>query len=678
MNDADVERLLTGWLKADAAVMHAPAHLRERIGGIPFTKPARSSGWHRFTVWAAKPAMVAVAAIGVVVAINFFNVLDRPPGAEGETCNNRQLQQALDHLRDSAGYRYVRRQEHQIFDPEAEVSIEDPVYIWVEAYVASGAYLAPDRAHERVTFVDRDIGDPGYEEHLQIGGQTWQLRIVDGERTWVRLTTPWPTANMAYGYIQGSVSQFPLPGVSTLRFGEVPVPDGLPGQGGCTAAKLVPETGRVVAIRVDIGSQQVTATYDGPASDARGAFRTTFEIISSVPEADEFPAQPAEYREEDLFATPAPTPIVTPAPPDPNAWPPVELPNPAEEGGSAGIAAGAAGDDRFVAVGSQYPPGVDVQSGWSAVVWTSVDGREWELLDGPDGFAEMTFSTVTWDGTTFMALGYRRQAPAEDGTYVPDRPESWSSTDGLTWEQGGLFEAGANVGSLVRGGPGWVTTGSIWTGNEQRPAVFTSRDGSTWTTRQPEEFGFGSVRTVEVAEDGSLRAVACETPELTNTAPTSPCLLRPWLSDDGIEWTTGPIIDAGLELSDISPVSDGYVAIGYDPAGGFQTLYRSPDGEEWTRVSSFPAGPEAHAESVTVLDDGLLVEGSIMTSSGYPSAGVWESTDGETWESVGLAVPEGAIGSFVEAVVEGPAGVLLLGGVQLDETHGIPVMWLEP
>lgn len=82
--------------------------------------------------------------------------------------------------------------------------------------------------------------------------------------------------------------------------------------------------------------------------------------------------------------------------------------------------------------------------------------------------------------------------------------------------------------------------------------------------------------------------------------------------------------------------------------------------------------------SIHVTGDGLVVLGSIGNDNGYPSATAWRSTDGTTWESISLGLPQGAVGSSAVGVVEGPDGVALPGSIQVDETRAIPVVWLEP
>ena len=149
MIDADVEFRVRRWLAAEAAAIHTPASLRERVLDIPTTAPSAPSWWHRFASLPAISAGVAAAGVAAIVVTSlFFGLFDAPAGADGEPCNNRQTQRALDHLRDAEGYRYVNRDQVRQLDPEAEISFDDPQYIWTDSSASEGSYLAPDRARD--------------------------------------------------------------------------------------------------------------------------------------------------------------------------------------------------------------------------------------------------------------------------------------------------------------------------------------------------------------------------------------------------------------------------------------------------------------------------------------------------------------------------------------------------
>lgn len=712
MNDAELELTLQRWLSADSAALGAPVGLRRRILDIPAEPVATTSWWHRFSSVPMMSASVAAAGVaGVLVATLFLGIFDRPPGADGGTCNNRQVQQAFDHLRDADGYRFAHRSFLRDFDPES--SFQDPEYLWTEHYLAAGAYLAPDRATESV--VSTTSADPPFPNRVHADGQTFELREIEGESTWVRATN-WPTANLVYGYAAGAMTNFAsftIPGVLGLEYGETPVPEELlPGTGGCTVAALLPgpethqplpvETGgvpvlveipesmiehRIVALRVDVSSQRPISILLTPAVDTRefqGQQSQSFELTWEAPDADEIVA-PTDYIEDPNNRpaeeqTPPPTP--SPPPVDPSAWAPIELPLPVGFTGTTSVNAAVAGEGILVAVGSQAPAGATpADEGWGGLIWMSPDAASWSLVDPPAEFERLTFSLVGWDGATFLAIGYRVGEPLDDGTFTPERPESWISSDGITWEPGGVLDEGANPNRLVAGGPGWVMTGSVSTvaDNQQRPVVFTSADGARWTTVELAGTGSGALGPVVVEDDGSLLATGCESPGETNSHATGElCIMRLWRSADGVDWTSGAVLD--VEIGDLERNDDGYVAISpglrIDPMGA-STVLRSADGSAWTSVEGFPVG-EAALTGVTLLGETIVVDGQVI-GSGMPFAAVWQSADGVAWERIGLGLPEEGLGSFVQSILATPSGMSIIGSIYVSEMgESIPVVWVEP
>ena len=699
MIEADLERRLQSWLEADGDSLGVPDTLRRRIADIPAQPTA--GGWLHFGSWTALPAAAAVGVAGLLVATMLFGLFDAPIGTDGGTCNNRQTQQAIDHLRDAAGYRFTSSDQVREYDPAVPISISNPQYVWQEGVVSEGAYLAPDRVHEKVTFHTATV-DRGHDEQVQIGGQTFQLRSVDGKPTWFKVKN-WPTANMVYGYL--SIPFDFIPAVTTMSFGANLVPAELPGKGGCTTAAQLPGDAqqRILALRVEIGSNRPVATYLGPSDQApaaKGQTSTTFEISWTTPSADEFRA-PETFVDESVDSgnqQPPPQPTAPRPSFGPSAWAPVLLPNPAPAGGSANLAAAAVGDGRFVAVGGSVTGMVNpTPDQYRGIVWTSSDGESWKPVDGPDGFIGLNFSTVAWDGSTFVAVGYRENPQAADGTRPEARPESWTSTDGVSWQAGGTFPLHANVGTLLPGGPGWVVSGVIFSGGKDpvpqttRPVIFTSTDGATWSTVDLPDSGSGHIGDLTALTGGGFLAIGCELPGTAN-ATGEACLTRLWRSNDGLTWTHGPILD--VELGDIVTTTGGFLASGHDPAAGGPgsgavSLYASTDGETWSRVPDFPIGSSSGpgrirvvGESLVIdgqLSDTAMVDGQLVPTGTYPIAVAWRSTDGgKTWESISLALPEGAVGSSVEAVIERSTGLAFLGSaVASEEGPAMPVMWVE-
>lgn len=675
MTDADLDLELRRWLAADAAAVTVPSALRDRVAGIPASQPMRTEWWHRIVSIPAVTGAVAVtAAVAMLVSGTFFTLFDRPPGADGGPCNNRQLLRALENLRDTVGYRYVDTQQHQVLSSDPDSSLANPVFEWADSLVSEVAYRAPDRTREVVSPVDASRSR-GYLEQVRIGSEQWQLRALDDGAVWVRIE-PWPFGNWAWGYVQNALGVLGAPAIAPMRFGGTTVPDGLTGEGGCTTASAAEVVGRVVALRI-AGDGRVSDVYLGPEAGAPGnrdASRNLIEIHYTVPDASEF-AAPEEFIDEvnvSAEVSPPPPSTAAPLPMRDGAWPVTTLPPPTEDSTSTWVAEVLAIERSFVAAGAASSSDNEIQG----TIWTSADGVEWQVRPVPDGFAGLGLADLAWDGETLLLVGYRDQPPRADGTADPSRPESWLSRDGgATWEFGGLFEAGANPSQVVATDAGWVSGGSMWSGTTQRAAVFRSVDGTTWTTVQPEDAAFGSIGTPVVERDGTLTATSCERPEAT-PGGTAPCLVRTWTSSDGgASWAPGPVEGGAFDVTDIAPVSAGLLGIRYDDSRGDNELVRSEDGEEWEAV--VPPTDDIYLGRLVALPDGVLLIGQVRDTA-VPTASVWRSRDGATWEEIPLTPPEGVVGIVVEHALVTESGLMLVGAAWLDEVSSIPAIWSEP
>jgi hypothetical protein len=695
--DSGLEPRLQRWLAADAAAIHTPASLRARVLEIPAVSAPTHAWWHRFaTVPAWSAGVAAAGVVAIVVTSLFFNLFDAPAGADGEPCNNRQIQRALDQLRDAEGYRYVNREQVRQLDPDAELSFDDPQYVWTDAWISEGAYLAPDRVRDVPTFTLPQLFNRGYLEHLQIGGATYQLREVDGTETWVAMEN-WPSANLVHQYVSNAFPAISIPGVTALQWRGTPVPDDMPGSGGCTAAAAIPFEQppdgfgaipshmieeRIVAIRVDVASGRPTTVYLGPSVTGRegdGDSRNVFELTWTTPPAEEFVAPTDAVPDPGIGIGGSPPPTPSPLPVDPDAWAPVEL-----SGVSGNLSSVVAGD-RFVAVGADLSSGSP-----TGMIWNSADGITWEIVADGDEFEDLEFQSIAWNGDTFLAVGYRSHEDPDDPQLSSFRPETWVSTDGLTWEPGGEIGPGeatrevANPGTPVAAGPGWVAGGSIWSmeDSQQRPAFFTSPDGERWTTIELEDTGSGSLGRVVVLPDGRLFATGCESPSRTNSGQYGEaCYMRPWHSEDGVTWTVGETLD--VEIASVARWDDLLVAVDQERDLGGQNEGRtarvvtSTDGVTWTDLPGFESGT-ASVTGIRVVGDELVIDGQIVGIGSYPYGTAWRSGDGVEWEQISLGLPSGGTGSFIAGVIDTPTGLAFLGSAQLGETESIPVIWFEP
>lgn len=239
--DTEFELRLRDWLRADADAVAVPGSLRARILDIPASPLVRGAWWQRFATLPALGAAVSAAVVtAIVVTSLFFNRFDAPAGADGEPCNTRQVQRALEGLAGADGYRIVSRDYLRFLAAGEEIDFESPRYTWTEAWVSEGAFLAPDRHHDRMILRLEGRYDRGYLEHLQVDGETYQLQEFGGEAAWVAREN-WPTTNPVMGYL-ANVFDSPsyIPAFASLDWRGTPPPDLLPGEAGCTAAAIIP------------------------------------------------------------------------------------------------------------------------------------------------------------------------------------------------------------------------------------------------------------------------------------------------------------------------------------------------------------------------------------------------------------------------------------------------------
>jgi hypothetical protein len=230
-----------------------------------------------------------------------------------------------------------------------------------------------------------------------------------------------------------------------------------------------------------------------------------------------------------------------------------------------------------------YPYG-DTCGGPPSVVamWTSPDGRAWERVAMPPGFATSQIATISGGPAGYIAFGTR-----DDGT-----AGIWTSAAGRAWRSRPLPTVSSGTLALdgaVAFGDGFVLAGSVL-GEEGcggaahiQGASWFSDDGSSWTRIN---LPGSSVDRPAAYRILTLmgRLLIVEEP------PTDSESLRTWMSTDGRSWT--PVAKVAQDLL-WGSISDGFHAvraitpeegigaprwIGYDENGAAVSL-RS-DGDE--------------------------------------------------------------------------------------------------
>ncbi len=150
----------------------------------------------------------------------------------------------------------------------------------------------------------------------------------------------------------------------------------------------------------------------------------------------------------------------------------------------------------FVAVGTH---------GDSASIWTSVDGRRWQVVDIrlPAGASSATLSLVAVNGSRLVAGGYAITRAGHIPIVVV------SGDGGRQWDQVVLAAPGGlgAVTALTAAGGGFVAAGQLGRAVGQRVVTWTSPDGLTWSAAA--SAGVGSRRiTVLTAAGDNVTGVA--------------------------------------------------------------------------------------------------------------------------------------------------------------------------
>jgi hypothetical protein len=371
-------------------------------------------------------------------------------------------------------------------------------------------------------------------------------------------------------------------------------------------------------------------------------------------------------------ATAAPTEQPTSTPTTVDEWSLAEIEDVPDAGyGGAFPQAIVVGGPGLVAVGSVSPCCADVaydDEPWSAVVWTSPDGRRWELLPDLASFGRAGLLDVAGDDDgQMLAVGYEVLPPD------PARPEellrremrAWRSTDGIDWFSVPTPEGEAR--SAAWSGGEWIIGGESG-GPEGDAMVWTSTDLETWTA---EELGPGSISEVTASDHGTLVATGVFD-RGGGSLPATEAVTR---APDGT-WSRAELDGNVLDLV-WHPVM-GFVGVGFADEGGEAAgaSWSSVDGVAW-QSSHFTGSDLASIDTVVVADDVLFGVASATEEGGAPSA-LWSTDGGRSWTLVGrLETPPGTGSVNVRAAAFRDAQYLVLGS-RFREVGGKVYAWHGP
>ncbi len=280
-----------------------------------------------------------------------------------------------------------------------------------------------------------------------------------------------------------------------------------------------------------------------------------------------------------------------------------------------------AGPGGFVALASPREPEPHVQFSSDAITWSAV------ALPVSDPELVSAWEVVATD-TTWLVQGARRDpAPAGDD----DRAVLWSSPDGTTWSSVEIpEEVAGRIGQVVPGPDGFLVT-------LQDPFDEVSEDLWHWA----QDRGWEPVATTGLPElsrqwltGGSSGFVMLVQPEEE--------LSRVFWSATGHNWVEGSLegADSSTILLTAEWVGDRWLALG-SPSGdedlGWQA-WSSVDGLDWLELPqpAFDApydGINGFPWNLHPVDGGLLAQIVNFDSDGESSTtSVWATTDGESWQ----------------------------------------------
>jgi hypothetical protein len=236
---------------------------------------------------------------------------------------------------------------------------------------------------------------------------------------------------------------------------------------------------------------------------------------------------------------------------------------------------------------------------------------------------------------------------------------------------------GSRIASMT-GSP----TGAVILGTDSATGAlesWTSTDGDTWQRHwlPGETFGGGSPELVVGADFGFVAAGWRFDGQSFRGAM--------WLSSDGVSWSESP--DTGLPSGLIRSLVAGPagIAIGVDVGGFGGSFAASLDGRTW-RAAEFPSGATPNADGLVALPAGFMVTGSVdgLDSSGgtISASMIWRSGDGLAWTADARLAkdlsgrpngieawtlsPYGAVGSDVSR------GIAAITASGLDDLPGAP------
>ena len=251
------------------------------------------------------------------------------------------------------------------------------------------------------------------------------------------------------------------------------------------------------------------------------------------------------------------------------------------------------------------------------LVWSSADGRAWTAAPESATLASFPLRAVTTGPKGLLALGNDCSGGGECGL---DRSNSFLSADGSTWTPGGQVSGIVQrTWDAVWASSQFVAVGGDGNTEPDTGRISTSPDGVTWTLAAAPSMAASQIQSVAAGKRAVVAVGRTQLEDGTWRAAS-------WASADGQIWNASDS-QASLRGGNMLAVvagGPGFVAVGTGADGA--AAWTSADGLTWTAVADGPDLKGATMDAVATTSNGLI-------AAGYDSAGsvTWSSSDGTTW-----------------------------------------------
>jgi len=314
----------------------------------------------------------------------------------------------------------------------------------------------------------------------------------------------------------------------------------------------------------------------------------------------------------------------------------------------------------------------------SGLIWTSANGRDWEMHAGLAVFEHASLHQVFVSGSRLLVYG-GVAGPWTDGP-GQSVPTVWVSDDALHW----TIESSAVPMLVAARGAGFVgvTVRVAEDGEAIRSVFSTSSDGINWAAAA--DMPPGAVEGLVVGLDGRVLAFGpMNGPARSDGSLTTD--VRAWTSPDGISWTGPQIVQREAWFSSVAALPGGFVALGYvegqQADGNISSsgaVWTSVDGDQWDR-QEIGVTIEENLSRIFVVPGALIATGNTYPGGGMANAMVWVSASGGlTWGRVADQPAFAGVNNEVVSIIGTSDGGILAVGWRWDTatSHPLPTVWL--